>query len=135
MMACVVTIQLLFVWALVATQYKSCQALVETSLLVHRGRRDIQSTNVPRALYSTTDDQNNMEASIDRRKLLLFGGASVAAVLLSWQQPALAIPMVTVDEFDIILRDSPLSVTVVEFSGTFFWSAIWFDMCFGCRNS
>jgi hypothetical protein len=30
---------------------------------------------------------------------------------------ALAIPMATVDEFALILRDSPLSVQVVEFSG------------------
>eukprot|EP00339_Tiarina_fusa_P019251 CAMPEP_0116997984 /NCGR_PEP_ID=MMETSP0472-20121206/1222_1 /TAXON_ID=693140 ORGANISM="Tiarina fusus, Strain LIS" /NCGR_SAMPLE_ID=MMETSP0472 /ASSEMBLY_ACC=CAM_ASM_000603 /LENGTH=202 /DNA_ID=CAMNT_0004697015 /DNA_START=43 /DNA_END=651 /DNA_ORIENTATION=+ len=32
-------------------------------------------------------------------------------------QSAFAIPMVTKDEFDIILRDSPLSIQIVEFSG------------------
>ena len=32
-------------------------------------------------------------------------------------QVAMAIPMVTADEFDIILRDSPFSIQVVEFSG------------------
>lgn len=43
-----------------------------------------------------------------------FGLVSGAFGLL---QSSLAIPLVTVDEFGIILRDSPLSVQIVEFSG------------------
>ncbi|KAL3925283.1 MAG: hypothetical protein SGARI_005872 [Bacillariaceae sp.] len=43
--------------------------------------------------------------------------ASAAVGIFAFQQPALAVPMATVDEFAIILRDSPLSVQVVEFSG------------------
>ena len=34
-----------------------------------------------------------------------------------FQQSALAIPLVTVDEFGTIVQDSPLSIDIVEFSG------------------
>mmetsp|Transcript_38165 Transcript_38165/g.92822 ORF Transcript_38165/g.92822 Transcript_38165/m.92822 type:complete len:236 (+) Transcript_38165:91-798(+) len=58
----------------------------------------------------------------DEQRRSIFSGiiASAAAVAVGgFQGPAVAnaIPMVTADEFGIILRDSPRSVRVVEFSG------------------
>lgn len=44
-------------------------------------------------------------------------GTATTTLLLSFPRSAHAIPMISVDEFGIILRDSPLSVQVVEFSG------------------
>lgn len=44
-------------------------------------------------------------------------GGIVAAGLLVATSPALALPMVTTDEFIVILRDSASSIRVVEFSG------------------
>ena len=58
-----------------------------------------------------------MESSNDRRNFLVSSFAAAATGLFSFQQSALAFPMASVDEFDSILRDSPLSVRVVEFSG------------------
>ena len=46
-----------------------------------------------------------------------FFATAFAAGLFSFQQSAMAIPMASVEEFASILRDSPLSVDVVEFSG------------------
>ena len=43
--------------------------------------------------------------------------ALAAAFMIGNVQPALAIPMVTADELGIIMRDSPMSIKVVEFSG------------------
>ena len=62
---------------------------------------------------STHDDA----AASTRRSFLAYGIGGAITGAFVFQQSALAIPLVTVDEFDIILRDSPLSVEVVEFSG------------------
>jgi hypothetical protein len=43
--------------------------------------------------------------------------ALATAFMIGNVQPALAIPMVTADELGIIMRDSPMSIKVVEFSG------------------
>lgn len=56
----------------------------------------------------------NNEPSNQRRTFL---ATAFAAGLFSFQQSAMAIPMASVEEFASILRDSPLSVDVVEFSG------------------
>jgi hypothetical protein len=64
---------------------------------------------------AATEDANQESPSPLRRNVLV--SMASAFGMLAFQQPALAIPMVTVDEFAIILRDSPLSVSVVEFSG------------------
>jgi hypothetical protein len=60
--------------------------------------------------------ENNYDFSLSSRRGFM---ASVGAITgaLGLQQSALAIPLVTVDELDIILRDSPYSVKIVEFSG------------------
>jgi hypothetical protein len=59
---------------------------------------------------------NNLEMQSSRRGFLAGAGALTGAALFS--KSALAIPMVTVDELGIILRDSPMSIRVVEFSGS-----------------
>lgn len=50
-----------------------------------------------------------------RRDFLV--GAGMCLGSLGFCQPAAAIPMVSVDELGVILRDSSLSIVVVEFSG------------------
>ena len=55
------------------------------------------------------------EASLQRRNFLTTSFAAVG--LFSFQQSAMAIPMASVEEFNSIIRDSPFSVEVVEFSG------------------
>ena len=59
----------------------------------------------------------NDEQSNQRRSFLATTFAATATGLFSFQQSAMAIPMASVEEFASILRDSPLSVDVVEFSG------------------
>jgi hypothetical protein len=48
-----------------------------------------------------------------------FGSAGFGMVsgAFGFLQSSLAIPLITVDEFGVILRDSPLSVQIVEFAG------------------
>lgn len=65
------------------------------------------------ALPMMQPSENN-EPSNQRRTFL---ATAFAAGLFSFQQSAMAIPMASVEEFASILRDSPLSVDVVEFSG------------------
>lgn len=65
-------------------------------------------------------DSTNSHRSEKRRKFLSTAVSSFAALstgIFSFQQSAMALPMATVDEFDIILMDSPNSVDIVEFSG------------------
>eukprot|EP00534_Pseudo-nitzschia_fraudulenta_P001278 CAMPEP_0201116384 /NCGR_PEP_ID=MMETSP0850-20130426/691_1 /ASSEMBLY_ACC=CAM_ASM_000622 /TAXON_ID=183588 /ORGANISM="Pseudo-nitzschia fraudulenta, Strain WWA7" /LENGTH=224 /DNA_ID=CAMNT_0047380455 /DNA_START=68 /DNA_END=742 /DNA_ORIENTATION=- len=62
--------------------------------------------------------ENGGDVSNDqRRKFLATSCAAAATGLFSFRQSAMAIPMASVDEFNTILRDSPLSVQIVEFSG------------------
>mmetsp|Transcript_30571 Transcript_30571/g.57262 ORF Transcript_30571/g.57262 Transcript_30571/m.57262 type:complete len:238 (-) Transcript_30571:94-807(-) len=63
----------------------------------------------------STQRQLHHDPQSPRRSFLVSG--AMAMGILSFQQAAKAVPMVSVDEFGIILRDSPLSVQVVEFSG------------------
>ena len=53
------------------------------------------------------------------RRAFVVGGAAAltSAILLIPNEPAHAIPMITTDEFRIILRDSAQAIKVVEFSG------------------
>ena len=62
---------------------------------------------------------STMNKPKDRRGFLVTSIASVAAAVVLTTNPptANAIPMITTDEFNIILRDSPYSIQVVEFSG------------------
>mmetsp|Transcript_19329 Transcript_19329/g.53888 ORF Transcript_19329/g.53888 Transcript_19329/m.53888 type:complete len:250 (+) Transcript_19329:212-961(+) len=61
---------------------------------------------------------NNLSFSDEKRRNFLASSFAAAATgLFSFRQSASAIPMASVDEFDSILRDSPLSVQIVEFSG------------------
>jgi hypothetical protein len=59
--------------------------------------------------------ERDMATIISRRNFVAGIGILSGSTLL--QQAAVAFPMVTKDEFDIILRDSPLSIRTVEFSG------------------
>jgi hypothetical protein len=87
------------------------------------------ATNDNHRLHQASLDNNNYDDDIDvtsshrsekRRKFLSTAVSSFAALstgIFSFQQSAMALPMASVDEFDIILMDSPNSVDVVEFSG------------------
>ena len=57
------------------------------------------------------------ENAIQRRKFLVTSFAAAATCFFSFQQSAMAIPMASIEEFSSILRDSPFSVEVVQFSG------------------
>lgn len=79
-------------------------------------RQLVQS--IPLMMHSSNDGDNvSNNNSEQRRKFLARTFAAAATGLFSFQQSAMAIPMATVDEFESILRDSPLSVQIVEFSG------------------
>lgn len=82
-------------------------------------RHSVRSETQFRALNSLSDlDSDGIDGiSPSRRKILASCGAAALSTMFSLNEPAHAVPVVTVDEFAIILRDSPLSVTVVEFSG------------------
>ncbi|KAG7360885.1 hypothetical protein IV203_035984 [Nitzschia inconspicua] len=106
-----------------------CHAFVETSIHhnpkltsfknnnFHCDPRSTAHLAIQNPLSNNENDFKDFELSVRRRNILLSCGATILTALTSFQQPGYAIPMVTVDEFAIILRDSPLSVTVVEFSG------------------
>ncbi len=64
---------------------------------------------------SVMGSSDETDHSVQRRSLLATFFA--AAGLFSFQQSAMAIPMASVEEFSSILRDSPFSIDVVEFSG------------------
>lgn len=66
------------------------------------------------ALGSTENDGEELN---NRRNFLVSSFAAAATGLFSFQQSAMAMPMATVDEFTTVVRDSPLSIKVVEFSG------------------
>lgn len=93
-----------------------CDAFVPmgTTSTTSQQQRQQASTSIH---ASSQFDQDNRESLSPQRRNMLVSMASAAMGMLAFQQPALAVPMVTVDEFAIILRDSPLSVQVVEFSG------------------
>lgn len=80
---------------------------------------DKEFETLKRAVALFVSTSNSDESCSDRRRHFLVS-ATMAFVsgMIPFQQDARAIPMVSVDEFAIILRDSPLSVSVVEFSGT-----------------
>jgi len=64
---------------------------------------------------SVMGSSDEADHSVQRRNFL--ATSFVAAGLFSFQQSAMAIPMASVEEFNSILRDSPFSIDVVEFSG------------------
>lgn len=73
------------------------------------------------ALPMTGSIENN-ESNLNndweqRRKFLASSFAAAATGLFSFQKSAMAMPMASADEFNTVLRDSPLSIQVVEFSG------------------
>ena len=53
----------------------------------------------------------------NRRSFVVGGMAALTSTFLMQTNPANAIPMITTDEFRIILRDSAQAIKVVEFSG------------------
>ena len=64
-----------------------------------------------------TNDGAERVVTRTRREALLGLAALVSPALTMGVQPALAIPMISIDEFYLLLRDAALSVDVVEFSG------------------
>ena len=86
-----------------------CVAFQQQPLSSKTASRQFQGTT-HLTMASNSDEPN-------RRKFLATSFAAAATGLFSFQQSAMAIPMVSTDEFNSILRDSPLSVQVVEFSG------------------
>ncbi len=102
-----------------------CDALLVGQDLVSNGRaRPFLPRNVMELMavseVSFKNEQHPETSSSPppRRRFLMFSATTFFSALLSFQQLAHAIPMVSVDEFAIILRDSPLSISMVEFSGT-----------------
>jgi len=82
------------------------------------GRAGAQSSSRPittsaDATTTTTNGASSAEAS--RRSFL--GVLAGGTLLVTAASPAHALPMVTPEEFDIILRDSARSIDQVEFSG------------------
>lgn len=55
-------------------------------------------------------------SSLGRRDMI--AGLGLFSGVMLFQSPAIAIPMVTADEFSSLMRDSSLSIQIVEFSGT-----------------
>lgn len=64
-------------------------------------------------MIGSTENEN----SVERRNFLMSSFAAAATGLFSFQQSAVAMPMASVEEFNTVVRDSPLSIQVVEFSG------------------
>jgi hypothetical protein len=62
----------------------------------------------------TTQSTTQLSLMQPRRGFLVAAGGITATM---FTKSVLAVPMVTVDEFEIIMRDSPLSIEIVEFSG------------------
>ena len=69
------------------------------------------------ALPMMGSTENDGDGQNNRRNFLVSSFVATATGLFSFQQSAMAMPMATVDEFNTVVRDSPLSIKVVEFSG------------------
>jgi hypothetical protein len=115
----------LLLWILVSSM-DACKAFVGPRAVIFLSRGCLptkkencisQSSSFLPCNIEAGDDFVNPELSFPRRRFLLSCIVTLASGVLSFEQVAQAIPRVTVDEFAIILRDSPLSVSVVEFSG------------------
>jgi len=78
-------------------------------------QQQFRSHSVLPMMGSTDNDDNAPNNHSGQRRTFL--ASSFAAVLFSFQQSAMAMPMASFDEFNTVLRDSPLSIQVVEFSG------------------
>ena len=95
-------------------------ALILASSIVSVLGFSAPTTNHRRTSSSTVPEQTNnnvvvVESNVRRRTI--FGGAAFLTVASLFQQAAYAIPMISSDEFAIVLRDSALSIRQVEFSG------------------
>lgn len=69
------------------------------------------------ALPMMGSTENDGDGQNNRRNFLVSSFAATATGLFSFQQSAMAMPMATAEEFNTVVRDSPLSIKVVEFSG------------------
>ena len=69
------------------------------------------------ALPMMGSTENDGDGQNNRRNFLVSSFAASATGLFSFQQSAMAMPMATAEEFNTVVRDSPLSIKVVEFSG------------------
>jgi len=103
----------------VAFQQPPCQNHHHNRCRQLEGISCIKSNDNHHNLDNDNDNGINLSEQ-QRRKFLTTAVGSFAAVstgIFSFQQSAMAIPMATFDEFGILLKDSPSSVDVVEFSG------------------
>jgi len=79
------------------------------------------TTNHRRTTSSSTSipEQTNKNVAVVESNLrrTIFGGAAFLTGASLFQKAASAIPMISSDEFAIVLRDSALSIQQVEFSG------------------
>lgn len=94
-------------------------ALILASSIVSVLGFSAPTTNHRRTSSSTVPEQTNnnvvvVESNVRRT---IFGGAAFLTVASLFQKAAYAIPMISSDEFAIVLRDSALSIQQVEFSG------------------
>merc|ERR1719464_2623506 len=87
----------------------------------HRVMNSNDNGNNRHRVVTDNDNNDHHRSEQQRRKFLTTAvGSFVAGSLtgiFSFRQSATAIPMASVDEFDTILRDAPLSIEIVEFSG------------------
>ena len=95
-----------FLFLLIGAPITRAFCLAHTSK-VSCGQKKISDT----VLFKSKDEEN----STMRRNVI--GGVTYSVASLFFGSSASAIPMVSVDEFSILLRDSSLSVQLVEFSG------------------
>ena len=94
-------------------------ALILASSIVSVLGFSAPTTNHRRTSSFTVPEQTNnnivvVESNVRRT---IFGGAAFLTVASLFQKAAYAIPMISSDEFAIVLRDSALSIRQVEFSG------------------
>ena len=94
-----------------------CVAFQQQPLPGKVSSRQLIQHNIPLMMTETNTEHTDNGLGSQRRKFLATSVAAVATGLFSFQQSARAIPMASIDEFNTILTDSPLSVRVVEFSG------------------
>ena len=92
-----------------------CSALILAGSVAYVLGLSLPTTNHLRT-SSTVPQQTNVGVESQVRRTI-FRGAAFLTVATLFQNSANAIPMISSDEFAIVLRDSSLSIQQVEFSG------------------
>jgi hypothetical protein len=77
-----------------------------------------QYSSALRMTESIDNESNELNDHWEQRRSFLTSSLAAAVTgLFAFQQSAMAMPMAAVEEFNSVLRDAPLSIQVVEFSG------------------